>query len=520
MQSERSRTPLLIGGSFLFVVILAELAAVLLLNNGVFTYTLDDPYIHMALADNIRHGHYGVNANEFSAPSSSILWPFLIALLPSSEYTPLVINVLCAMLTAYFFYKVLDKSFVISDKRTRTILLSSLLILLICGTNTVGLLFTGMEHSLQLLLVAVIVYGLIVEAQENKVEWWFLLAVIAAPLIRYENLAITCPVIFYLFLTKHYKHVFVCVSLLALLMGGFSLFLTRLGLEPVPTSVLAKSSIARGGRLAAVVQNLKYSATNPRGTLLICGAIGVAGVVLFAQKTKTRLLAIATVLAITMHLIAGSYGWYNRYEIYIWAFVLLVACNFLGGFVARLVSENNDYLSKVTLLAAICVGYAALPYFISLANLPLAANNIYEQHYQMHRFAVDFYNKPVAVNDLGLVSYKNTNYVLDLWGLASLEALHQRRANGSPEWMDALAKSNNVQCAMIYTDWITSIPANWIEVGSLHLGKPRITPANSEVVFFALSRDAYQEIVSKLQAFQKTLPKDVVFSFNDRAIVE
>ena len=64
---------LLIGIGFLLVIILAEVVALLRLNNGHLVYTLDDPYIHLALAENIIHGHYGVNAGEFSAPSSSIL---------------------------------------------------------------------------------------------------------------------------------------------------------------------------------------------------------------------------------------------------------------------------------------------------------------------------------------------------------------------------------------------------------------------------------------------------------------
>jgi hypothetical protein len=33
---------------------------------GHFIYPLDDPYIHLALAENLAHGHYGINATEFS----------------------------------------------------------------------------------------------------------------------------------------------------------------------------------------------------------------------------------------------------------------------------------------------------------------------------------------------------------------------------------------------------------------------------------------------------------------------
>ncbi|HKL20996.1 MAG TPA: hypothetical protein VJ904_04275 [Tichowtungia sp.] len=56
-----------------------EAGSILYLNGGVFTYSLDDAYIHLSLAEQIHHGHYGINAGEYSSPSSSVLCPFLLA---------------------------------------------------------------------------------------------------------------------------------------------------------------------------------------------------------------------------------------------------------------------------------------------------------------------------------------------------------------------------------------------------------------------------------------------------------
>lgn len=58
----------------------AELAAMVAQCDVRFVFTLDDAYIHLAVADQVLSGGYGVNAGEFSSPSSSILWPYVLAL--------------------------------------------------------------------------------------------------------------------------------------------------------------------------------------------------------------------------------------------------------------------------------------------------------------------------------------------------------------------------------------------------------------------------------------------------------
>jgi hypothetical protein len=79
------------------VILLGLFLSILKLNNGTFIYTMDDPYIALALSGQIRHGNYGINAGVHAAPDSSILDPFLLAPAsgtPIHPYLPLILNCL------------------------------------------------------------------------------------------------------------------------------------------------------------------------------------------------------------------------------------------------------------------------------------------------------------------------------------------------------------------------------------------------------------------------------------------
>jgi hypothetical protein len=158
---------------------------------------------------------------------------------------------------------------------------------------------------------------------------------------------------------------------------------------------------------------------------------------------------------------------------------------------------------------SLCVGTINISNVHFLFTTPLASNNIYEQQYQMHRFVSEYYQAPVAVNDLGWVSYRNDNYVLDLVGLASKQAFELRRKRNDSEWMDRLAKEHDVKLVMIY-DWFPiHIPKNWVSIGKLYLGKKKMTPAGSVVTFYALDAETFSRTKRLLVKFRETLPKGV-----------
>ena len=235
----------------LFLALCAiELAAIVTMNSGRFVYTLDDPYIHLAMAENIRLGHYGVNPGELSAPASSIIWPFLlapVARMSFAEFVPLCLNLLAAVATVLVFVRILKGPLRRFERPADKWLACVLLALLIPTTNLVGLVFTGMEHSLQVLLAVLVLYGIIREQETDAVPWWLELAIVAGPLVRYENLALSVPAFLYLIARRRYRPAFTGALALLVCVGGFSVFLHSMGLGFLPGSVLGKSRVVASG---------------------------------------------------------------------------------------------------------------------------------------------------------------------------------------------------------------------------------------------------------------------------------
>jgi hypothetical protein len=493
--------------------------AISLVNGGRFIYTLDDPYIHLALAENIARGHYGVNLGEFSAPSSSIVWPFLLA--PFSRLSiaadvPLAINLVASLGSVYLFGRLLVRSVARSQAPNRFLIACILAVLLIPTTNVVGLMFTGMEHSLQVFLALLVLLGIVREQDTGRVPWWLAAAIVLGPLVRYENLALAVPALAYLAVRRHYRALLLSAAALTATMGGVSFFLYSKHLGLLPTSVLAKSSVAWGdGRLRAVAGNLIQNLRARQGALLSLGLLLLVAVAFDARRTREdRLLASWCAVALLLHLLVGTFGWYSRYEIYIWTTVVLTLLYLFGEQLVRRL--DGVPLPQVVAGLSLCAVAVGLPYASTLITTPLASRDIYDQQYQMHRFITEYWRGPVAVNDLGWTSYRNDDYVLDLWGLASGEALKALREDANPDWMDMLARRRGVRLAMIHHDAFEELPKGWIPFGELRLEAIQITPISNTVTFYALAPEALGRARALALDFQKTLPRGAAFVLYNR----
>lgn len=502
----------------LWALLIAELVALLTLNGGHLMYTLDDPYIHLALSENLLGGHFGLNLKEVSAPSSSILWPFLLApftALGFVEWVPFVLNGVAASATLLVANRAFALALAPIDSNKLRWLVALATTLTIPAFNLVGLVFTGMEHSLQVLFAVLLAYGLLVAGREGRAPKWLLFAIVVGPWVRYENGALSAAALLWMWWMGERARAITAGAILALGIGAYSFFLHSLGLHYLPTSVLAKSAaVAPDGGLKPVLYGLYHNLSSTPGLLMSLGVVALVATGLASGRPAVeRRTALCVAVGLLLHLLVGRFGWYSRYEIYAWSAGTLVIVGLWGASLRPWLLGQS--LLKTAIIGLFVVGIGCREYVIVLANNAFASNNVYQQHYSMHRFVTEFWKEPIAVNDLGWVAYQNDEYVLDLWGLASLEALEARKQNKEAAWLGPLAAKHDIRAAMIYEKWFPGLPEGWRRVGELRMKGPRVTPADSVVAFFATDESFEADLRQQLRDFEAVLPPGASFVFED-----
>jgi hypothetical protein len=373
--------------------------------------------------------------------------------------------------------------------------------------SLVNLTFMGMEHSAQVLAALLTVLGLAGEARTGRCPTWLPVVLVAGPLIRYENAALSVPAILLLAWRGRLRTAALTGVLLGVTIGAFSAWLHAQGLGWLPTSVVAKSPPIAQATLGALLRNVSIGFAERQSVPL--ALLGLASLVAALDPRLARPqrgLGVWGVAVTVAHFLVGRFGWYHRYEVYAWATLLALNMVLHGHLLARVLEWRRPVGLALLTAAALVV---AFPYWHALYTLPLASNNIHEQQHQMHRFAVDFWKAPVAVNDLGWVSFRNDHYVLDLWGLASRQALEKRRADDAGDWMTDLCRSRDVRVAMIYERWLADVPTTWIPLADMPLSRNRISVAKTSVTFFALDTETRDHALPLLEAFEADLPRGV-----------
>ncbi len=511
------------GLRFESVVLLAYLGGLVVLvgltlrlNNGYFAYSLDDAYIHLAVAENISWGHYGINLEEPSSPSSSILWPFLLAPLAHLEHfelAPLVLNVVCMLGAVVLLTRAL-RSWFGSLLSTGQLLVVLFLIALCC--NFWGMPLNGMEHSAQLLLTTAVAIGVVGLVENGRASPLLLASLALGPLIRFENLSLLAMGAMILVAQRHRGKALIVVGVSAACIAAFVAFLVSLGLPYLPSSVLVKSELmsAEGLRewVYAAGENVLEGLAKTRILALLVPLVVMAKRNRTLRGTelwrKNRLYAIFVGGIVAGHLLAGRYDWQGRYEIYLLLAGTVILLWVFRESLAALIQARRTTAIGALVLACLLVGKNQID---ATVKSPVYARVTYDINYQMRRFAVDFWRDSVGVNDVGWVSFRNPYYVFDLWGLSSEEARRKRRSATDMRWAERLVRKRGVDLLMVFERWFTDergAPSSWERIAELS-GRSHRTREPTEVVFFLSNPDRRFEVLQALRAFRATLPDGV-----------
>ncbi|MFB6456074.1 hypothetical protein ACE38W_12450 [Chitinophaga sp. Hz27] len=544
----KKNQPLFLAWTFLTILLLYSWYRISALTGGHFCYSLDDAFIHMAVAKNLGlHGVWGITPDAFGSASSSPLYTILLASLfcigVNSYLAGLWINILAAYGVLFTVHSILLKYAL--PAIGRTIVLLSLIILF---PFTV-IILTGMEHLLHFWFALLFIQGIVEMISADNINGRKLLLVSCWGALmvatRFEGLFILGAACLLLLFYKKIIAAFTTGFVAALPVVIFAIISVAYGGYILPNSVLLKSSggPAGPGALSHALQEiLIYRLMYGNSTIMglfqadkaYTGQSSISGtsllriliiVPLLVVLVKTKLSGNTTKQAVNMgiilsiggalHLALAAVGWMFRYEAYLIGLAiinigLLLWCLWPGitslyaGSVwpQRLVMVLLLFFVASPLLARAMAGYR---------STYRACRNIYDQQVQMGRFLQQYYpGVPVAANDVGAVSFLSESRIVDIWGLGNNEIARSKlTGHYSAEYLKKLLKREKVKIAVMYPDWYeASLYQNWAETGSWTI-QDNVVCADPTVRFFALDSADAPALKRNLEAFQAQLPGSV-----------
>ena len=494
------------------------------LTQGHLVYPLDDAYIHMAIAKNLAlHGVWGVQAGTFSASSSSPLWTLLLAgwfrAAGVSDAAPLLMNTAIAAACVVALGLVL-RSEGFTGLPLFAVLLSTTLL-----APVVPMAWLGMEHSLHILLTVLMAWQTSVVVRRYSVGALMMLCVVAALMVaaRYEGLFVVAGGCCVLMLQRR----LVAAGTLALA-GAAPLIVVGAwnvshGWFLLPASILMKQTVVGAGTapfLSSALGNLTRGEVPAAFAALLVGAI-VLGVYEARSSGISRVhpLLIVFVVAALLHTLLARFGYLWRYESYLMVLGALATATASVHALGAMRRSSGEIVLALSLAAVFIFGSRALASNAVVAN---TAGHIYRQQYQVARFTGQYYDgRPIALNDIGNVSYYTRAQVCDLMGLGWLEMARLRRSGAwDRSHINNLLQQNHADIAVIYDAWFQGDRAfqrDWLRVGQW-VTDVEDAPSEGTVTFYAANPDAAAALKAALIDFNRTLPPAVSAGIDDSQV--
>ena len=499
--------------------------AVLRLDGGEFTYAVDDPYIHLAVARNlVENGVFCTSGAVHCSVSSSLLWPYLLAAVLAATshvlWAPLVLNALGGVALIALFYAIARQG---SGAAGAALLAAA------GGAASLlpGMTLIGMEHVWH-------------EAAVVGFAWLVVRGLAREPASPVRD-ALPPALLGLLATAIRLESLFVVLIGCALLAGrrrvGRALAIGLVSAVPLlvqaaqgiahgegflPNSIVVKAVVFHPGfdsawrdRCFRVLDNLA------RGDVLrnlIALGLGIGLLSLAARRRPPadrsararRWLALFLGTA-AVHTGLAVSGFMYRHESYVVA--LGCAAVIAAGLDLAPLWSPAGRPGRAAGVLAVCLLVLA-PAGPNLWRHPrqmvLGAGNVHEQQCQMGRFIDRYYrDRTVAVNDIGCVSYlARRTRLLDLLGLATHEVA---RARLERRYDRSLIESVSRPAALVlvYESWFAELrPPSWRKIAAWTIPR-NVVCARPTVAFFSPARERDGEIFREVAEFSRELPAEV-----------
>lgn len=516
----------------LFLGLMGALLARCLQLSGQVSYALDDAYIHMAMAKSFAEaGVWGITKYSFTSSSSSLLWTSVLAALfkvgGTRELWPLALNVVlgCALLGG------VDRRLVRSGAGAG--LRVGTLLAVLAFTPLPTLAFTGQEHVLQAVLTVLFLTeaAAALARPEMPLKTLYLLGPLMV-LTRFEGLFPAFIVCCLLLLRRRVKGALLLGAATLAPLALFGAYSVAQGWYPLPNSVLMKGNLTK-----TLVGVLRGSPTSGAfwGSLFdlaggaalrqlweaphLIGLLGAAAVAFGARWRRGlkgweegQVLLFLFGATAFFHLELAKVGWFYRYEAYLVVVGILTLAltlpALLGGEGG---ARTRRVVGAILVLGAWPLGARGVEATLKTAQ---ATQNIHQQQYQMGLFLARYYpGATITANDIGAIAFLADIEVVDLVGLASMEAaVRRRQGRFDRAGMEEMARDAGSTVAVVYTPWIVKwggVPASWTPVASWTIPN-NVVVAFDTVTWYALTPEAEAPLRANLQAFAGELPAGVV----------
>lgn len=498
---------------------------------GSWSYTLDDPYIHGAIARNVaEHGSFGIIPGEFAGASSSILWTLSLAV-AYLIFGPAAW--VCGALATIFGMLAIERAAKCAELSGMSAIPRTLVVAVaMAAAPILPILSTGMEHCMHIWALAGLFSALMALSAGKTVRPGiiFFWAAMAAG-SRYESMFFLPVLMIWLTLSKRWRALFELAGGMGAVVIGFGIYATLHGGFFLPNTLMLKGA----GNKATIYTAIWIITDLPDFTVLAFGLFVASICCLASSNPSTRKFAwlpCTVFVALVIHLRLARTGTMWRYESYLMAMGVIAVSPLLSAalknlaifrkpaaeFVPRKILFNRITVPRIAALAL-----APLPFVVALgAAIPLverslvgqkliipAAGNIRDQQIQMSRLVQLLGDGAgVGVNDLGAVSFFTNARILDLWGLGDdvmARAVHGRTRDTA--FLRKRIDDFGADYVICYPSWFATIglPTSLIPVEQWKLNR-NVICGDAPICFYGTSPAAAVRLRQALDAYHALTP--------------